>query len=127
VRWNCLFTPQPEHPAKNQLFPAHPPPIPDGTPLQQAPLVGVHMGLWPLITGGKNPPPSWQVARCKPWAPLVTQRPTCQIAALYTHWCRMRTSLTSTAVGLLWGRQNERDLAMVKDPLTDLEEVVGGT
>ena len=26
-----------------------------------------------------------------------------------------------------WGRQNERDRVMVKDPPTDLEEVVGGT
>ena len=32
------------------------------------------------------------------WALLVTQRPTCQIAALYTHWCRMRKGLTSTAL-----------------------------
>ena len=39
-----------------------------------------------------------KVARCKPWALLVTQRPTCQIAALYTHWCRMRKGLTSTAL-----------------------------
>ena len=45
-----------------------------------------------------NPPLSWQVARCKPWALLVTKRPTCQIAALYTHWCRMRKGLTSTAL-----------------------------
>jgi hypothetical protein len=41
-------------PPKNRSSPAHPPPIPDSTPLQQAPLVGVHMGLWPLITGGKS-------------------------------------------------------------------------
>ena len=32
-----------------------------------------------------------------------------------------------TQIGLGWGRQNERDLAVVKDPPTDLEEVVGGT
>ena len=32
-----------------------------------------------------------------------------------------------TQIGLGWGRQNERDLAMVEDPPTDLEEVVGGT
>ena len=32
-----------------------------------------------------------------------------------------------TQIGLGWGLQNERDLAMVKDPPTDLEEVVGGT
>ena len=31
------------------------------------------------------------------------------------------------SIGLGWGRQNERDTAMVKDPPTDLEEVVGGT
>ena len=31
-----------------------------------------------------------------------------------------------TQIGLGWGRQNERDGAMVKDPPTDLEEVVGG-
>ena len=30
-------------------------------------------------------------------------------------------------IGLGWGRKNERDLAMVEDPPTDLEEVVGGT
>jgi hypothetical protein len=28
---------------------------------------------------------------------LVTQRPTCQIAPLYTHWCRMWKGLISTA------------------------------
>jgi hypothetical protein len=28
-------------------------------------------------------------------------------------------------MGLGWGRQNERDTAMVEDPPTDLEEVVG--
>ena len=29
-------------------------PIPDSTLPQQAALVGVHMGSWPLITGGKS-------------------------------------------------------------------------
>ena len=32
-----------------------------------------------------------------------------------------------STVGLGRGRENERDLAMVKDPPTDLEEVVVGT
>jgi hypothetical protein len=32
-----------------------------------------------------------------------------------------------TQIGLGRGRQNERDLAMVKDPLIDFEEVVVGT
>ena len=99
---------------------------------------------------------------------LVTQCPTCQIAALLyalvsdaegpylnrpsqrkslpvpiisprqashlstsdperelTPWSRQATKVTQ--IGLGWGRQNERDRAMVEDPPTDLEEVVGGT
>ena len=32
-----------------------------------------------------------------------------------------------TQIGLGRGRQNVRDLVMVKDPLTDFEEVVSGT
>jgi hypothetical protein len=59
------------------------------------------MGLWPLITGGKSAAfmAGGQVqALGALWALLVTQRPTCQIAALYTHWCRMRKGLTSTAL-----------------------------
>ena len=32
-----------------------------------------------------------------------------------------------TQIGLGTGSQNERDRAMVQDPPTDLEEVVGGT
>ena len=32
-----------------------------------------------------------------------------------------------TQIGLGRGRQNERDRVMVKDPPTDLEEVLGGT
>ena len=42
-----------------------------------------------------------------------------------TPWSRQAT--LGTQIGLGWGRQNERDLAMVEDPPTDLEEVVGGT
>ena len=34
-----------------------------------------NMGWWPSTTGGKT--------RCKPWSLLVTQCPTCQIAAYY--------------------------------------------
>ena len=36
-----------------------------------------------------------------------------------TPWSRQAT--LGTQIGLGWGRQNERDLAMVKDPPTDLE------
>ena len=38
-----------------------------------------------------------------------------------------RQATLGTQIGLGWGRQNERDRAMVEDPPTDLEEVVGGT
>jgi hypothetical protein len=38
-----------------------------------------------------------------------------------------RQATKGTQIGLGWGRQNERDRVMVKDPPTDLEEVVGGT
>ena len=41
------------------------------------------------------------------------------------HRCVLERSL-GTQIRLGWGRQNERDLAMVEDPPTDLEEVVGG-
>jgi hypothetical protein len=40
-------------------------------------------------------------------------------------WCVLKQPL-GTQIGLGWVRQNERDKAMVKDPPTDLEEVVGG-
>ena len=40
---------------------------------------------------------------------------------LVSSWC------LGTQIGLGRGRQNERDLAMVKDPPIDLEEVVVGT
>ena len=39
----------------------------------------------------------------------------------------LRQATKGTQIGLGWGRQNERDLVMVKDPLIDLEEVVVGT
>ena len=43
------------------------------------------MGWWPSTTGGKTATPKERkVARCKPWALLVTQCPTCQIAVYYT-------------------------------------------
>ena len=54
-----------------------------------------------------NPPPFWNGRWsgaspglfCVFWTLclLVTQCPTHQIAALYSHWCRMRQGLTSTA------------------------------
>ena len=37
-----------------------------------------------------------------------------------------RQATLGTQIGLGWGRQNERDRAMVEDPPTDLEEVVVG-
>ena len=39
--------------------------------------------------------------------------------------CR-RYGYLSAQIGLGWGRQNERDGVMVKDPPIDLEEVVVG-
>jgi hypothetical protein len=64
----------------------------------RSPRSGRSRGWWPSTTGGKTATlMERKVARCKPWALLVTQRPTCQIAALYTHWCRMRKGLISTA------------------------------
>ena len=58
-------------------------PIPDSTLLQRATLVGVHMGSWPLITGGKSAASmEWKVARSNAWTFLVTQCPTCPIADL---------------------------------------------
>ena len=51
--------------------------------------VCVHMCVPGCMEGG-----------CAPACHLceVTQCPTCQIATLYTHWCRMRTGLISTAL-----------------------------
>ena len=50
---------------------------------QQAALVGVHMGSWPSITIGKSTAfMEWKVARSSAWTFLVTQCPTCPIAAL---------------------------------------------
>ena len=48
-----------------------------------------------------KPPPFWN-GRWPGASPghsllVVTQCPTCQIATLYTHWCRMRKGLISTA------------------------------
>ena len=95
----------PAHPAKNPLFPAHPgPPIPESTLLHaqpahetdsRSPSLGHNMGLWPSTTGGKTATSlERKGARCKSWALLVTQRPTCQVAAFITHWCRTWKGLT---------------------------------
>jgi hypothetical protein len=95
----------PAHPAKNPLFPAHPgPPIPESTLLHaqpahetdsRSPSLGHNMGLWPSTTGGKTATSlERKGARCKSWALLVTQRPTCQVDAFITHWCQMWKGLT---------------------------------
>ena len=83
---------------KSRSFSAHFRPSLTAPFSKQAPLVGVHMGLWPVITGGKSAAFMEGGQMQVLGSFLVTQCPTCQIAALYTHWCRMRKGLTSTAL-----------------------------
>ena len=50
-----------------------------------------------------------------------------QHIALESSTSTTKQACLGTQIGLGRGRQNERDLAMVKDPPTDLGEVVVGT
>jgi hypothetical protein len=60
---------------------------PEKDTVYRSPRFGRRRGWWPSTTGGKTATlMERKVARCKPWALVVTQRPTCQIAALDTHW-----------------------------------------
>jgi hypothetical protein len=69
--------------------------------------------------------------RRKRWKKIGTQKTqtlTCEEKGGASHGLPCVPERSSgTHIGLGRGRQNERDLAMVKDPPIDLEEVVAGT
>ena len=77
-------------------------------PSQAAP-VRVRMGSWPSITSGKSTAfMEWKVARSSAWTFLVTQGPTCPIAALLY-------ALVSDAEGPYLNRLSQRKPLSVSD------------
>jgi hypothetical protein len=83
----------------------------------------------PFLSGSPFPIPTFRPAKLVTWQPVIPNGsyPLHCLGQIATpQRCVLERPL-GTQIVLGWGRQNERDRAMVKDPPTDLEEVVGGT
>ena len=85
----------------------------------------------PFLSGSPFPTPTLRPAKLVTWQPMIPngRNPIYVQLAQFTPGandtlqkvCR-RYGYLSAQIGLGWGRQNERDGVMVKDPPIDLEE-----